>query len=200
MEVGRYIACIEYPTSTSLGILGTILVRDHHVRRSCPWNSGFFNMNKYRPRPSILASKIYFMNLFAGATSRIRNTKFLPPIPNPPQLISTSLSDRFSTLRRITSVHQQRSAIPGHDTSRLGNLALSQQRKLSLYQQLRHTSTAMSSKLVPPNPAEVMVIRDVTPNIATLSVPFARFGIFKVGGRATISKPPAPSLHLFTLS
>ena len=58
----------------------------------------------------------------------------------------------------------------------------------------------MSSKLVPPNPAEVMVIRDVTPNIATLSVPFARFGIFKVGGRATISKPPAPSLHLFTLS
>lgn len=30
------------------------------------------------------------------------------------------------------------------------------------------------------------MIRNVTPNISTLSLPFARFGIFKVGGRATI--------------
>ena len=50
----------------------------------------------------------------------------------------------------------------------------------------------MSSKLVPANPAEVMVIRDVTPNIATFSLPFARHGIFKVGGRATISKYTRP--------
>lgn len=52
------------------------------------------------------------------------------------------------------------------------------------------TLATMSSKLVPANPADVMVIRDITPNIATLSVPFARYGIFKVGGRATIGRFP----------
>ena len=46
----------------------------------------------------------------------------------------------------------------------------------------------MSSKLVPANPSAVTVIRDVTPNITTLSAPFNRFGRFKVGGRGTIGK------------
>ena len=40
--------------------------------------------------------------------------------------------------------------------------------------------------LAPSNPSKVMVIRQVTPSITTLSLPFARFGIFKVGGRGTI--------------
>jgi hypothetical protein len=45
----------------------------------------------------------------------------------------------------------------------------------------------MSSKLVPSDPAKVMVIRDVVrPVITTLSVPFWRFGKIKVGGRGTI--------------
>jgi hypothetical protein len=44
----------------------------------------------------------------------------------------------------------------------------------------------MSEKLVPKNPEEVMVIRDVAPGVTTLSVPFSRFGLIKVGGRATI--------------
>jgi hypothetical protein len=44
----------------------------------------------------------------------------------------------------------------------------------------------MSSKLVPKNPEEVMVIRDISPLITTLSVPFLRFGLIKVGGRATV--------------
>ncbi len=44
----------------------------------------------------------------------------------------------------------------------------------------------MSSKLVPSNPSDVMVIRDVTPNVVTLSVPFLRFGRIPVGGRGTI--------------
>lgn len=53
----------------------------------------------------------------------------------------------------------------------------------------------MSSKLIPSNPADVMVIRDVTPNIVTLSVPFKRFGTLRVGGRGTIGKsPPTCSL------
>ena len=44
----------------------------------------------------------------------------------------------------------------------------------------------MTSKLVPKNPSEVMVIRKLTPNITTLSVPFLRFGRIRIGGRATI--------------
>lgn len=31
-----------------------------------------------------------------------------------------------------------------------------------------------------------MVIRNVTPNIVTFSVPFARFGRIKIGGRGTL--------------
>ena len=43
-------------------------------------------------------------------------------------------------------------------------------------------------KLVPDNPSEVMVIRKVTPNITTLSLPFWRFGRLRMGGRATLGK------------
>lgn len=46
----------------------------------------------------------------------------------------------------------------------------------------------MSAKLVPNNPEEVMVIRDVVPGITTLSVPFLRFGLIKFGGRATVGR------------
>lgn len=44
------------------------------------------------------------------------------------------------------------------------------------------------SKLIPPNPSQVMVIRKVTSNITTLSVPFLRFGRIKIGGRGTLVK------------
>jgi hypothetical protein len=45
----------------------------------------------------------------------------------------------------------------------------------------------MSSKLVPSDPAKVMVIRDIVPRtLTTLSVPFWRFGRIAVGGRGTI--------------
>lgn len=37
------------------------------------------------------------------------------------------------------------------------------------------------------SPHEVTVIRQITPLITTVSVPFARFGLIKFGGRATIS-------------
>jgi hypothetical protein len=43
-----------------------------------------------------------------------------------------------------------------------------------------------SKKLVPSDPASVMVIRQLTPAVSTLSVPFKRFGLIKVGGRATV--------------
>jgi hypothetical protein len=44
----------------------------------------------------------------------------------------------------------------------------------------------MSDKLIPSDPDHVMVIRNVTPNIATFSVPFSRFGKVKIGGRGTL--------------
>ncbi|KFY70095.1 hypothetical protein V499_09457, partial [Pseudogymnoascus sp. VKM F-103] len=56
----------------------------------------------------------------------------------------------------------------------------------------------MTSKLVPSNPSAVMVIRDITPNITTLSVPFARFGLIRVGGRGTIVRLTSGALSVFS--
>ncbi|KAI1080232.1 hypothetical protein F5B20DRAFT_119598 [Whalleya microplaca] len=56
----------------------------------------------------------------------------------------------------------------------------------------------MSSKLIPSNPANVAVIRDITPNIATVSAPFARFGIIRVGGRGTIIRLTSGTLAVFS--
>lgn len=56
----------------------------------------------------------------------------------------------------------------------------------------------MSSKLVPSNPSEVMVIRNITPNVVTLSVPFARFGVLEVGGRGTIVRLTSGALAVFS--
>lgn len=44
----------------------------------------------------------------------------------------------------------------------------------------------MSDSLIPSDPEKVMVIRNVTKEIMTLSVPFRRFGRINIGGRATI--------------
>ena len=55
-----------------------------------------------------------------------------------------------------------------------------------------------AAKLIPSDPAKVMVIRDVTPRITTLSVPFLRFGLLKVGGRATLVKMATGSLAVFS--
>lgn len=56
----------------------------------------------------------------------------------------------------------------------------------------------MSNKLIPANPADVMVIRDVTPNVTTLSVPFARYGLFEVGGRCTVVRMSNGGVMLFS--
>ncbi|KAJ8126011.1 hypothetical protein O1611_g7628 [Lasiodiplodia mahajangana] len=56
----------------------------------------------------------------------------------------------------------------------------------------RRTFT-MSEKLIPKNPSAVQVIRNVTPNVVTVSVPFLRFEKIPIGGRATISKRPITS-------
>ncbi|KAJ9155270.1 Beta-lactamase-like protein [Pleurostoma richardsiae] len=56
----------------------------------------------------------------------------------------------------------------------------------------------MSAKLIPTNPSEVMVIRNITPNVVTFSVPFARFGVLKVGGRGTLVKLTSGALAIFS--
>ncbi|KAI9904144.1 hypothetical protein N3K66_000673 [Trichothecium roseum] len=43
-----------------------------------------------------------------------------------------------------------------------------------------------------------MVIRNITPNIATFSVPFSRFGTIKVGGRGTLVKLSGGGLAIFS--
>ncbi|KAF2804036.1 uncharacterized protein BDZ99DRAFT_452549 [Mytilinidion resinicola] len=57
----------------------------------------------------------------------------------------------------------------------------------------------MSGKLVPKDPAKVMVIRQVVPNvITTFSVPFLRFGRIKIGGRGTVVRLQSGALAVFS--
>lgn len=57
----------------------------------------------------------------------------------------------------------------------------------------------MTSKLVPSDPAKVMVIREVVPRtITTLSAPFSRFGRVKIGGRGTIVRLQTGALAVFS--
>lgn len=56
----------------------------------------------------------------------------------------------------------------------------------------------MSSKLIPSNPADVMVIRHVTPNVVTFSVPFLRHGILEIGGRGTLVRLTSGALAVFS--
>ncbi|KAK2754408.1 hypothetical protein FQN54_007052 [Arachnomyces sp. PD_36] len=56
----------------------------------------------------------------------------------------------------------------------------------------------MTSKLIPSNPSEVMVIRKLLPDIVTMSTPFARFGYLKFGGRGTIVRMQSGALSVFS--
>ncbi|KAI3335419.1 hypothetical protein F4824DRAFT_464739 [Ustulina deusta] len=61
----------------------------------------------------------------------------------------------------------------------------------------RRTVT-MSEKLIPKNPSSVQVIRNVTPNVVTVSVPFLRFEKIPIGGRATIIKLTSGAIAVFS--
>jgi hypothetical protein len=74
-------------------------------------------------------------------------------------------------------------------------LTLISRHKDSREEKKKH-ETKMSHKLIPPNPDEVMVIRDVTANVVTFSVPFLRFGRFPIGGRGTLGEHPSLSVSL----
>ncbi|KAJ5647424.1 hypothetical protein N7490_003796 [Penicillium lividum] len=53
-------------------------------------------------------------------------------------------------------------------------------------------------QLFPINPSSSMVIRAVTPEIITFSLPFARFGIMRLGARGTLVKLTTGSLAIFS--
>ncbi|KAJ5785873.1 uncharacterized protein N7503_011085 [Penicillium pulvis] len=53
-------------------------------------------------------------------------------------------------------------------------------------------------QLFPTDPSSSMVIRAVTPEITTFSLPFARFGIVRFGGRGTLVKLATGSLAIFS--
>ncbi|KAI9891715.1 MAG: hypothetical protein M1814_002465 [Vezdaea aestivalis] len=56
----------------------------------------------------------------------------------------------------------------------------------------------MASKLLQCDPEKTTVIRHVTPNIVTCSLPFSRYGQLKIGARGTIIKTPSGSLVVFS--
>lgn len=58
----------------------------------------------------------------------------------------------------------------------------------------------MTSKLIPPNPDKVMVIRNITPDVVTLSLPFSRFGHINIGGRGTLGTFSQAHCHTLELT
>ncbi|KAB8074338.1 beta-lactamase-like protein [Aspergillus leporis] len=56
----------------------------------------------------------------------------------------------------------------------------------------------MAPQLFPKNPSDVMVIRNVTSDVITLSLPFARYGRLKFGGRGTLVKLASGSIAVFS--
>ncbi|KAM4065151.1 nuclear protein Qri2/Nse4 [Hirsutella rhossiliensis] len=56
----------------------------------------------------------------------------------------------------------------------------------------------MSAELIPSKPDDLMVTRNVTPNIATFSLPFSRFGKIRIGGRGTLVKLSSGALAIFS--
>ncbi|PWY69626.1 hypothetical protein BO94DRAFT_527186 [Aspergillus sclerotioniger CBS 115572] len=55
-----------------------------------------------------------------------------------------------------------------------------------------------NTKLFPGDPSDVMVIRQVTEDITTFSVPFSRFGLLKFGGRGTLIRLTTSNLAIFS--
>ncbi|KAI0395567.1 hypothetical protein F5Y17DRAFT_422818 [Xylariaceae sp. FL0594] len=70
--------------------------------------------------------------------------------------------------------------------------------RLPTFPRIHRRTVTMSEKLIPKNPSAVQVIRHVTPNVVTVSVPFLRFEKIPIGGRATISEQTSGSLAVFS--
>ncbi|KAI1392087.1 uncharacterized protein F4822DRAFT_389595 [Hypoxylon trugodes] len=126
------------------------------------------------------------MNIYRPSfkkSSSLKNTLLLYSV------ITSKHSKHTSFVSQILS-HHNRSILVYNSTfhSRAHNISLKQQ----------HYYSTMSSKLIPSNPSDVAVIRHITPNIVTVSVPFARFGLIRVGGRGTIIRLTSGTLAVFS--
>lgn len=115
----------------------------------------------------------------------------------PSHLYKASTAQSVSALRSLIIIPT--AATYGHHTTSLLRFCLplfqspplrtiAQNPRITQPASFSTMASKQASKLVPKDPEEVMVIRKVTPNITTLSVPFSRFGRIRIGGRATIGK------------
>lgn len=124
----------------------------------------------YRRSNNLLASSIRFLvprpyhqrkSYTSSAT-----THATPKAPLHSTLYTTA---RRKSLRRFSFANANSRPTSGIDT----------RKRSGSKNQIRTMTT-------PSNPEDVMVIRELVPGITTLSLPFARGGLIKFGGRATI--------------
>ena len=92
------------------------------------------------------------------------------------------------TVAPLTSSHRHHRWKGRSNTSLFSSRILADPQRVSFPHNSANRAN-MSSQLIPSNPADLMVIRNITPNIVTFSVPFSRFGRIKIGGRGTLGKP-----------
>lgn len=124
-------------------------------------------------------SRIQYLNINASRSFRHQQRLLL---------FSRAFNNKETPTHDFNVIHlQPRIATPSINRPKLTtSLTLPAQNHNLSTQSETSNSTEMSSKLIPSDPDHVMVIRNVTPNIATFSVPFSRFGKVKIGGRGTL--------------
>ncbi|ORY67635.1 beta-lactamase-like protein [Pseudomassariella vexata] len=123
-----------------------------------------------------------------------------PHLQAPPNVIQRPQFISTNCFRYYTVGHQAQSSKPGATFTKSRNilipsLVLASSLPIGLY---LHQSANMSSKLIPSNPSDVMVIRNITQNVVTFSVPFSRFGILQVGGRGTVVRLTSGNLAVIS--
>lgn len=68
----------------------------------------------------------------------------------------------------------------------------------STQQQTPSSNSKASQKLSPSSPSDVAVIRSITQNVTTISLPFTRSGFISLGGRATLVRLSNGSVAVFS--
>ncbi|CAH0017718.1 unnamed protein product [Clonostachys rhizophaga] len=156
----------------------------HHLRRSSSL-ARFLSRAGRRPLTSI---------------TNLRISSAPPPhiLASHPLISSSPANFCVIDCRNSGQVHLRKYLYSGSVSSALCRPNLKPQPLSRGFTSTPARSAAMSSKLIPSNPADVMVIRNVTPNIVTFSVPFARFGTAKIGGRGTLVKLSSGNLAVFS--
>jgi phosphoserine aminotransferase len=167
--------------STSLGITSTTrLLRAQRLRR--------WNRLEERHVPQDMSVRVY-QAACRLTTERARpvSLAFQQTATRATTATTAAITELANTKRHLFTTLRAK-----HTCSSLSTIPIVARHQLSrpranpLAGHHNRTTATMSSKLIPSNPSEVMVIRDISPNVVTFSVPFARFGIIRVGGRATL--------------